>query len=156
MLHHLSNAGWALYGAVSPATACLALALALGAFAYGVLRRWTTVALLPASMAAVAVVVLSLGRPLPMTPPPGDYQVLGAKIVVDVAIYALLDDGTTATYYVLPYSTSAANDLQAAQDGEGGASASVGEDGGVAYDGEPPVQGDAAKEPEAPAYSVGG
>jgi hypothetical protein len=144
------------YGAVSPTTACLALALALSAFAYGALRRWTTVALLPASMAAVLVVALSLGRPLPMTPPSGEYQVLGADIVVDVAIYALLKKDGLATYYRLPYSTSQANALQEAMDGEGGASASVGEDGGVSYDGEAPVSGDAEKVPEVPAFSLGG
>ncbi|MBZ9888146.1 hypothetical protein LB559_09360 [Mesorhizobium sp. BR1-1-3] len=144
------------YAHTTPATACLALALALSAFAYGALRRWTTVALLPASMAAVAVVVLSLGRPLPMVPPPGDYQVLGADIQVDRYIDVLLKGDGDATLYRLPYTNGQASALQEAMDGEGGASASVGEDGGVAYDGEPPVQGEEAKTPEVPAYSVGG
>lgn len=147
----------AAYAHTTPATACLALALALSAFAYGALRRWTTVALLPASVAAVALCAVSLGRPLPMTPPPGNYAVLGADIQVDRYIDALLKDGDgAAVLYRLPYSTSQANALQAAKDGGGGVRAAVGEDGGVAYDGEPPVQGNEAKEPEAPAYSVGG
>lgn len=146
----------AAYTAVTPATACLALALALSAFAYGALRRWTTVALLPASMAAVCVVALSLGRPLPMTPPAGDYQVLGADIVVDVAIYALLKGDGEAVYYRLPYSTGQANALQQAMDGEGGAFAAVGEGGGVSYDGDPPVAGDENKTAERPQLSVGG
>lgn len=144
------------YTLATPAAACLALALALSAFAYGALRKWTTVALLPASMAAVCVVAVSLGRPLPMTPPPGDYTVLGAKIIVDVAIEALLDDGKQVVFYRLPYSTGQANALQQAMDGEGGAYASVGEGGGVSYDGEAPVTGDEDKTPERAQISVGG
>jgi hypothetical protein len=145
-----------IYAHATPATACLVLALALAAFAYGALRRWTAIALLPVSMAAVAMVALSLGRPVPMTPPPGDYQVLGADIQVDVAIYVLLKGDGEAVYYRLPYTTQQADALQQAMDGEGGAKAEVGEDGGVRYDGEPSVQGEENKVPEAPAYSVGG
>lgn len=153
----MSNILYLAYAHTTPAMACLALALALSAFAYGSLKRWTTVALLPASVAAVAMVALSLGRPLPMTPPPGNYAVLGADIQVDRYIDALLKDGDgAAVLYRLPYTTQQANALQAAKDGGGGVRAAVGEDGGVTYDGDPPVSGDATKEPEAPAYSVGG
>lgn len=156
MLHHLTNAGWVLYTHTTPATACLAIALTLCVFAYGILRKWTTIALLPACVVAVAAVALSLGRPLPMTPPPGDYQVLGADIQVDRYIDVLLKADGDATYYRLPYTTNQANALQEAMDGEGGARAAVGEGGGVTYDGEPPVTGDESKVPEQPAYSVGG
>lgn len=153
----LSSAAFIAYTHTTPATACLGLALALAAFAYGALRKWTTVALLPASMAAVMAVSLSLGRPLPMIPPPGDYAVLGADIQVDRYIDALLKDGNgEAVLYRLPYSTGQANALQQAMDGEGGASAKVDGEGGVAYDGEPPVTGEEDKAPEEPAYSLGG
>lgn len=151
------NVFYLAYTHTTPATACLALALALAVFAYGSLRRWTVVALLPASLAAVAMVALSLGRPLPMMPPPGHYTVVGSDIQVDRFIDALLKDGDgDAVLYRLPYSTQQANALQAAKDGGGGVSAAVGEDGGVAYDGEPPVTGDSEKHVEQPAYSVGG
>ncbi|QKC99157.1 hypothetical protein [Mesorhizobium sp. NZP2298] len=157
MTNWLHTAAFSVYAHTSPATACLALAIVLAAFAYDALRKWTTVALLPASLAAVAMVALSLGRPLPVTPPPGDYQVLGADIQVDRYIDALLKDGDgEAVLYRLPYTTQQANALQNALDGEGGAKAAVGEDGGVAYDGEAPVTGSENKVPEAPAYSGGG
>lgn len=157
MIDWLHAAAHAAYAHTTPATACLGLALALSVFAYGFLRTWTVVALLPACVVAVAMVALSLGRPLPMTPPPGDYTVVGARIDVDVAIYVLLDNGKgEPAYYRLPYSTQQANELQAAKDGGGGISAKVDGEGGVSYDGEPPVTGNEAKVPEAPAYSVGG
>ncbi|TGQ11243.1 hypothetical protein EN858_15085 [Mesorhizobium sp. M4B.F.Ca.ET.215.01.1.1] len=99
------------------------------------------------------------GSPRFTPPPAGKYTVLGAHIDVDVAIYALLDDGKgEPRYYRLPYSTSQANALQAAQDGaEGGqgVQATVDGEGGVAYDGEPPPTADEApKVPEAPALSI--
>ncbi len=152
----MTNLLWLAYTHTTPATACLALALALSAFAYGALRRWATVALLPASMAAVMAVGLSLGRPLPMTPPPGDYAVLGADIQVDRYIDVLLKGEGDATLYRLPYSTNQANALQEAMDGEGGAKAKVDGEGGVAYDGEPPVTGSEQKQQERPAFNVGG
>lgn len=155
--HYALTAAHAAYAHTTPATACLALALALSAFAYSILRKWTTAALLPTSVVAVAIVALSLGRPLPMTPPPGDYTVVGADIQVDRYIDALLKSGDgEAVLYRLPYSTSQANALQAAKDGGGGVRAKVDGEGGVAYDGDPPVSGDSEKHQEAPAYSVGG
>jgi hypothetical protein len=137
------------------ATTWLALSLALAAYAWFAYR---TPVVLPALAAMAALCMwVPTGTPRLTTPPAGDYTVVGADIQVDVAIYALLKPATgPAVYYRLPYSNEQANALQAAMDGEGGASAAVGEGGGIAYDGEPPVSGNEAKVPERPALNVGG
>jgi hypothetical protein len=78
-----------------------------------------------------------------MSPPKGDYAVLGARIDVDEAIYVLLDDGKDEPrYYRLPYSQAAANQLQAAldgaADGEGGVSMTMDGDGSPGFAEETP------------------
>ncbi|TPM58954.1 hypothetical protein FJ959_08755 [Mesorhizobium sp. B2-2-4] len=137
-----------------PAT-WLVLMLALAAYAWFAYRKPYVLPVLAA--AAALAMYVPTGTPRLTAPPAGHYTVLGADIQVDVAIYALLKpEGGPAVYYRLPYSTAQANALQAAMDGEGGASATVGEGGGVAYDGAPPVSGDEAKHAEQPQLNVGG
>ena len=131
----------------------LSLALCLYAW-FGVRRVWA----LPVAVIAVAGVLwVPTGTPRPTRPPPGQYTIVGAKIEIDRAIYVLLD-GDPPTYYVLPYSTSAADQLQGALDaaeaGEGKATVTIdGEGGGETYDGPPPVSGqDVPKAGERPAF----
>lgn len=138
------------------ASTWLALCLALCAYAW--LARRAYVALPLAALLAAGVVYAPTGMPRFTEPPPGQYAVLGAKIVVEKAIYVLLDDGDSEpTYYVLPYTQGKASELQAALDaaGENGVRATVtGDAGGVSYDGEPPVRGDEDKQAERPALEV--
>jgi hypothetical protein len=137
------------------ASTWLALCLALCAYAWFAYR---TPYVLPAvALATAAALWVPTGTPRLTVPPAGHYQVLGADIVVDVAIYALLKpEGGEAVYYRLPYSTAQANALQAAMDGGNGVKADVGTEGGVAYDGDPPVHGDEDKHAEQPQLNVGG
>lgn len=144
------------------ATAWLAVTLLLAGLTYIVIwsrhgvRGYAVGALAPSALLAALAVGSALGNPWPLVPPPGQYTVLGAKIDIDKAIYVLLDDGSDVpTYYRLPYTVGKANELQAAMDGEGPAGAKIGGDGGVAFEGEAPVEGDEAKQPETPAYQVG-
>lgn len=137
------------------ASTWLCLMLALAAYAWFAYR---TPYVLPILAAAAALAMyVPTGTPRYTTPPAGHYEVLGADIVVDQYIDALLKpEGGEAMLYRLPYTNNQANALQAAMDGEGGARAEVGTDGGVAYDGEPPVTGDENKVPEQPQLNVGG
>lgn len=136
----------------------LLLAVVLCVFAWFAGKRIAAASLPVAVALAALAIYIPTGSPRFTHPPAGKYTVLGARIDVDVAIYALLDDGKgEPRYYRLPYSTSQANALQAAQDGaqEGqGVQATVDGEGGVAYDGEPPVSGEPPKVPEAPAISI--
>lgn len=136
----------------------LLLSVIMCGFAWVAGKRLAAISLpLAVALAALAIYV-PLGMPVPHSPKPGKYTVLGAKIIVDVAIYALLDNGSDEpTYYRLPYSNNQANALQSAMDGaqDGqGVQAIVGQDGGVAYDGEAPVTGEPPKTPEQPAVSI--
>jgi hypothetical protein len=144
------------------ASVWLALALLLCGFAWVSTRRTPALTLPVMTVLAALAMYVPLGQPQFTAPPPGNYTVVGAKIVVPTAtdsgaIYVLLDSGSgEPIYYVLPYSPARAGDLQGALDGEGEAFATVGENGGVRYDGEPPVSGDAPKEPDQPAFTIGG
>ncbi len=133
----------------------LLLAVVLCCFAWMAGKRWTAISLpLAVALAAISIYIPT-GSPRLTQPPPGNYQVLGADIQANVAIYVLLKSANgVAVYYKLPYSTTQANALQNAMDGEGGVTANVGQDGGVAYDGDPPVTGDDTKAPEQPAISL--
>lgn len=137
------------------ASTWLALMLALCAYAWFAYR---TPYVLPAlAVAAALCMYTATGTPRITTPPQGRYQVLGADIVVDQYIDALLKpEGRPAMLYRLPYSTAQANALQAAMDGGNGVRAEVGTEGGVAYDGEPPVSGEENKQAEQPQLNVGG
>ena len=92
---------------------------------------------------------------MPDTGPQGRYQVHGARIDKDVAIYALLSrDGAEPRYYRLGYAEASANDLQAALDAQfggngGGISAEIGESGGAVFHADP-VTGTLDKQAETP------
>jgi len=143
------------------ASTWLLLACVLCLFAWMAGRRLAALSLpLAVALAAFAIYV-PLGMPIPHAPKPGKYTVLGADIQVDVAIFVLLKSGDMQpTYYKMPYSATAANQLQAAKDaaegegGQGNIQAIVGQDGGVQYDGPPPVQGLLPKQAEQPAVSI--
>ncbi|MCG7507042.1 hypothetical protein [Mesorhizobium retamae] len=145
-------------------TIWLAMCLALCGYAwYGVRRLWALPAL--AVIAAMAIYAPT-GTPRYTAPPAGQYTVLGARIDVpdgngSGAIYVLLDNGNgEPTYYLLPYTTGQANDLQEALDtaGEGGTVKATmnGEGGGMSYDGEAPVTDDSNKAEERPQIEIGG
>lgn len=140
------------------ASAWLVLALVQCAFAWMASRRLAALTLPASVILAAFCVYLPLGKPLPMTPPAGKYQVLGADIQVDVAIFALLKpDNGPAVFYRLPYTTEQANALQGAKDAAGEAgkvTATIGEDGGTVYEGPPPVTGEPPKTAETPAVTI--
>ncbi|MBZ9659751.1 hypothetical protein LB523_11915 [Mesorhizobium sp. ESP-6-4] len=141
--------------AITIASTWLALALLLCTYAWFAYR---TPYVLPALAAATALCMYTAtGTPRLTAPPAGHYQVLGADIVVDQYIDAMLkpEVGEAMTYR-LPYSASQANALQAAKDGGNGIGATVGTDGGVAYDGDPPVSDTEQKQAEQPQLNVGG
>lgn len=146
-------------------TTWLFLTLALCAFAWLAVptaasrHRAATVAALP----VVALVAwVSLLQPLgkPAAPPSaGKYTVLGARIDVPTqnsagAIYVLLDGAPKPTYYAMPYTKAAAEQLQGAMDGEGDVSAVIGPEGGVSFNGQPPVTDDENKTVEMPLMNI--
>ena len=140
------------------ASVWLFLSLALCAFAWMAGRRFAALTLpLAVVITAFAIQVIT-GLPRLTSPPAGHYTVLGAKIEVNVAIWALLEDSNGAVrYYKLPYSSSQADQLQQALDGAEtgqGVKATIDGEGGQTYDGDPPVQGTEAKTPETPALTL--
>lgn len=140
------------------ASTWLALSVLLCVFAWFA-GRWLALALPLAVVLAAAAVYIPTGSPRFTEPPPGKYTVLGAKIEVDVAIWALLDDGKgIPMYFRLPYSSGAAGDLQEAMDGAEngqGVQARVNGEGGVQYEGPPPsVHEPEPKQAEQPAIAI--
>lgn len=136
----------------------LGLAVLLCVFAWFA-GRWLALALPLAVVLASMAVYIPTGSPRFTEPPPGKYTVLGAKIEVDVAIWALLDDGKgIPRYFRLPYSAGAAGELQEALDGAEngtGVQARVNGEGGVQYDGAPPsVHEPEPKQAEQPAIAI--
>jgi len=136
----------------------LGLALLLCIFAWYA-GRWLALALPLAVTVAALAVYIPTGSARITEPPPGRYVVVGADIEIDVAIWALLKpENGPAVYYRLPYSAGQAGALQEAKDGagEGGqVTATVGDEGGVQYDGPPPsAVGEQPKVPERPAVSI--
>lgn len=107
-------------------------------------------ALLPATYYAAQI---PLGSPDQDTPTAGRYAVLGARIDVGVAIYALLDNGKGEPHlYRLPYTESGAKDLQESMDMQfggqgGGIQAEIGAAGDAAFHAAP-VTGEQDKVPE--------
>jgi len=140
------------------ASTWLLLAVVLCGFAWMAGRRIAALSLPIAVVLAAFAIYVPTGSPRFTTPPAGKYSVIGADIEVDVAIWALLKpESGPSVYYKLPYSTSQANALQQAMDGaqDGqGVQAIVGQDGGVAYDGPPPVTGMPPKQAEQPAVTI--
>lgn len=142
---------------ISLASTWLGLSLLLCVFAWYA-RRWVALTLPVAVALAALAVYIPTGSPRLTAPPKGEYQLLGADIQVNVAIYALLKPASgPAVFYKLKYSTSQANALQAAldaaQNGQG-VKAKIDGEGGAEYEGDPPVQGDAPKVPETPAITL--
>jgi hypothetical protein len=137
------------------ASTWLALMLALSAYAWFAYR---TPYVLPVLAVVTALAIwVPTGTPRFTSPPPGKYTIIGVDIQVDVAIYALIKADGVPIYYRLPYTTSQANALQQAMDGSPdgqGVQAIVGQDGGVQYDGPPPVTGLPPKQAEQPAVSI--
>lgn len=140
------------------ASTWLGLAILLSAFAWLAKKRVAAIALPFAAAIAAAALFVPLGRPIPLMPPAGDYTVIGSKIVVDVGIWVLLDDGKgEPRFYRMPYSNEQASQIQGAKDASqdgAGIHAVIGEYGGVRYDGPPPVTGELPKQAEAPAISL--
>jgi hypothetical protein len=115
-------------------------------------RALTVVALVVAAPVALFAMRVALGSPDDTTPPPGKYEVHGARIDVDVAIYVLVSqEGAMPVYYRMPYSAATANKLQqamdAAREGEG-PKLEMTESGEAVFH-EPPVRADPPKQPEA-------
>jgi hypothetical protein len=136
----------------------LAVALLLCVFAWFA-GRWLALALPFAVSVAALAVYVPTGSPRLTQPPPGKYTVVGADIEVDVAIWALLKpENGPAVYYRLPYTPGQAGALQDAKDGageNGQVTATIGDEGGVQYDGPPPSAQDLPpKQAEQPAVSI--
>lgn len=140
------------------ATVWLGNAIVLCAFSWWAGKRVAALSLPLAVALAALMVWLPTGTPRFTQPPAGKYTVLGARIDVDVAIWALLDDGKgIPRYFRLPYSAKAAGELQNAMDGAEngqGVKAEVDGEGGASFDGEAPVTGEPPKQPEQPAIQL--
>jgi hypothetical protein len=141
------------------ASVWLLLAVVMSGFAWMAGKRLAAFSLPLAVVLAAVAIYIPTGTPRLTQPPAGKYTVLGAKIVVDVGIWVLLDDSQSEPrYFRLPYSNQQANELQGAQDAgqgqPGSVKMNVGQDGGVAYDGPAPVTGEPPKAPEQPAISL--
>jgi hypothetical protein len=136
------------------ATDWLGLAILLCIFAWFSGRRFVALLLPFAAIIAALSLLVVTGSPRFTSPPPGKYTVVGADIEVDVAIWALLKpENGPAVYYRLPYTPGQAGALQEAKDGageNGQVTATIGDEGGVSYDGPPPVTGEPPKVPEQP------
>lgn len=84
----------------------------------------TVAAYVVGGVAAYWLMQIPLGHPDYDPLPHGDFTVLGARIDVDVAIYAMLDDGSGEPHlYRLPYTTGQADRLQKAIDETAGGQA---------------------------------
>ncbi len=135
------------------------------------IKRWIPVAIfLLAAGIALPTALLPMGTCAPWRPEPGEYNVLGFKIIENEAIYVFLDIDVVPVCYTLPYSTGKANQLQDAAEAGGGkgvkvkvkgsgkgqkADGSGGTPDGEIYEGPPPVSGaDPDKQEEAPMFAV--
>lgn len=137
------------------ASTWLGLAVLLCTFAWFAKRRVIGLSLPIAVTLAALAVYIPTGSARFTKPPPGDYSVVGDDIVPNVAIWVLLKEGSNPpVYFRLPYSNYQADKLQQAMDGEGGVKATVGDEGGVSFDGPPPVTGAEPKTPEVPALTI--
>lgn len=112
-------------------------------------------------LSAAPLAFLAMQAPLgyadPGRLPPGEWRVLGARIDVDVAIYAMLDNGDgEPRLFRLPYSAGEADKLQQALDNTAGGLASGAtiraDDQGEPEIHEEPVRGDEPKQAEQPMF----
>lgn len=141
------------------ASGWLALSVFMCILAWMASRRFAVILLPMCVVLAAFVIFLPFGKPIPFRPPPGRYTVVGADIQVDIAIFVLLKSrDMPPTYFKLPYTADQANSLQSAMDEGQGQPGSVkmevGQDGGVKYDGPPPVAGSSPKAAEQPALNL--
>ena len=142
------------------ATTALGLAVVLCIFAWFASRRIIAVSLPFAVTLASLAVFIPLGRPVPMNPPAGDYTIIGAKIEVNVAIWVLLDNGSSEPrFYRLKYTNETANQLQGAKDATQGTGQSpharIDGEGGAEFDGPPPQSDNSApKQVERPLIGI--
>lgn len=141
------------------ATAWLFLSATLCALAWMAGRKLAAVLLPFCVIVAAFCIFLPLGKPIPFSPPAGDYTVVGAKMVPNVGIWLLLDDGKSEPrYFRLPWSTAQGDALQKAMDGAQGTGQGphvrTDGEGGAQYDGPPPVTGEPPKTAETPAISI--
>lgn len=121
--------------------------------------RYAAVITLPAAM---VITWFALQQPLGNPQDgiaPGEYTVLGARIDTPTnssagAIYVLLD-GREPVYVRLPYSNEAAEKLQAAMDTDEGAVIGA-QEGGTFEFYAAPVVPEPPKQPERPAFRIGG
>lgn len=114
--------------------------------------RLAAVLCLPlAACVAYGALLVPLGKPTASVPP-GEYNVLGARIDIDQAIYVLLD-AAEPIYVRLPYSKEAAERLQEAMNGEGDVIGDMTDEGEMQFH-EAPVTAGAAKTVETPTYEV--
>lgn len=79
--------------------------------------RWISVAgFLVSAPVVVAALSFTLGWPVPLiaglNAPPGDWQVIGSKMVVNEGIYVLLDTGDVPRHYRLPWDKKMSDRLQ--------------------------------------------
>ncbi len=99
----------------SVVTVWLGLSLLLSGMGWFSGRRIGAAFLPFAAIIAAFCLYVPLGQPIPLMPPAGDYTVVGSKIIVDTAIYVLLDDNKNPSeprYYRLPYTAATASQLQ--------------------------------------------
>jgi hypothetical protein len=116
-------------------------------------RALAATAYVVAAVVALPAVLLPLGNCSPFMPGKGDYQVLGGRIDEPDAIHVMLANGPDAPRcYSLPYTKVRAEALQGAMNEGGKVEAHADSDGGVQFEGEPPVTADADKRQEVPLY----
>lgn len=114
--------------------------------------RLAAVLCLPlAAAVAYGALMVPLGKPTTSVPP-GEYNVLGARIDIDQAIYVLLD-AEVPVYVRLPYSKEAAEKLQQGLNGDGEVVGDMSDEGEMQFH-EAPVTSGAAKTVETPTYEV--
>lgn len=114
-----------------------------------------TVLFVPLTTVSFFALQQPLGYPDPDKLPAGEWRVLGARIDVDVAIFAMLDNGDgEPRLYRLPYTAGEADKLQQALDNTAGGLASGvtirADDQGEPEVHEEPVRGDEPKQAESP------
>jgi len=85
--------------------------------------RWLSVAgFIMAAPVIVVALSFTLGWPVPLiaglNAPPGDWQVLGSKMIAGDGIYLLLDSGDTPRHYKLPWDKKMSDKLQELLDGQ--------------------------------------
>lgn len=106
-------------------TAWLLLAAVLAWFCWVTVARAerpieTVLALALTTAGAFFLVQIPLGYPDAELPPKGEYVVNGARIDVDVAIYAMLSQDGEPHLYVFPYSNQTSQQLQEVLDEDDG------------------------------------